>query len=52
MELDIRVRWLRQTEWEYEHLRLKAGLPPTIKDPVTLDKMAAVLRGIRRQGRA
>jgi hypothetical protein len=51
MQAQWTVKWVRQSEWDWSVLRLKQGLPESIQDPVTLDKMAAIVRGVRRQER-
>lgn len=39
-------------EWEWVRVRRAHGLGEHIADPMTLDRVAGVLRGVRRQARA
>lgn len=53
--LEVHATWSDGYDYEfrYRFIRAKAGLGSlSLSDPVTLGKMATVLRGVRRQGQA
>lgn len=51
--LTITATWDDGYEFRYQFIRAKAGLGTlSVSDPETLDRVAGVLRGVRRQARA